>query len=79
MDSLGNILAGKDVSPPDEMKALKSYVMKRYQSIASVRIDKQTIILSVPNSALAGTLQLEKNKLLKECGITKKLLIRTGG
>ena len=66
------------MAAPDEMKTLKEYVMHHYQSLCTVRVDKQTIILSVPNSALAGTLQLEKNKLLKDCGISKKLLIRIG-
>jgi hypothetical protein len=78
MDSLQDILGQKDFSPPDEVKALTDYVKRRYNATASVKLSRDALILSVPGSALAATLQLEKNKIEDALRLTKKLVIRTG-
>jgi hypothetical protein len=78
MDSLQDILGNKNFSPPDEITALKDYVFRRYSSRATVKISREAIILSVPSAALAATLQLEREKVIKACGLVKKLVIRSG-
>lgn len=78
MDSLQDILGKKAFTPPDEMSALKDYIQRKYQSRSSVRVEKGVIILAVPNSGLAATLQLEKSKLIEVCGIKSRLIIRVG-
>jgi len=78
MESLQDILGGKRLTPPGEMTILKEYVQHRYNSTAYVKIDKDTIILSVPSSALAATIQLERQILIKKCGLKKRLVVRTG-
>jgi hypothetical protein len=42
-----------------------------------VRIEREVLIIRVPSSALAATLQLEQRRLREACRITKKLIIRT--
>jgi hypothetical protein len=78
MDSLQDILGKKTFDEPDEVSALQNYVKSRYKSDSSVRLQRDSLILSVPNSALAATLQLNRQQIIKECNLTKKLAIRTG-
>ncbi len=78
LESLQEILSRKKFTPPGESKAVKDYIWRRYRSACSVTVKKGDLIISVPNSALAGTLQLEKQKIIKTCGIKGKLIIRVG-
>lgn len=77
MDSLQEILGRRDYSPPDEIEAIKGYIYRRYKSRAKVRLQRDAFIVSVPSSALAATLQLERGRLIEACNLTKKLVIRT--
>lgn len=78
MDSLQEILGKKDFTPPDEVEAVKAYIKRTYQSNSYVRLERGALIVRVPSSALAGTLQLEKQKIVEKCGVKNKLVIRTG-
>ena len=73
-----NIIGSRSFTPPDEMQAVKDYVQRHYQSKCFIKLDRGTLVLSVPSSALAGTLQLERNKVIKDCNLKSRLLIRTG-
>lgn len=79
MDSLQEILGKKDFTPPDEVAVVKEYVLRRYNSKCSVKLERQVIIVRVPSSALAATLQLERHQIAKSLGlIDKELVIRNG-
>jgi len=78
MDSLQDILGQKDFLPSDEIESLKDYVKRRYNSSSSVRLQRDALILSVPSSGLAATLQLDRDNIAASCNLTKKLVIRTG-
>ena len=78
MDSLQEILGNKNFTPPNEMQALREYVLRRYKSNSYVKLQRDAIILSVQSSALAATLQLEQNNIIQACNLSKKLVIRTG-
>ncbi|HSX18404.1 MAG TPA: hypothetical protein VLE51_03555 [Candidatus Saccharimonadales bacterium] len=79
MDSLQEILSKKRITPPDEFSAIKDYVHRKYKSNCNVKLQRGTIIVSVPNSGLAATIQLERQSLIKACGLGKqKLAIRNG-
>ncbi|OGL34531.1 hypothetical protein A3F65_02720 [Candidatus Saccharibacteria bacterium RIFCSPHIGHO2_12_FULL_47_16b] len=78
MESLQEILSRKKFTPPKESQSVKDYIQRRYQSSCSVTVRKNDVTVSVSNSALAGSLQLEKQKIIKACGIKGKLIIRTG-
>ena len=79
MDSLQSILERKDFTPPDEVAAVKEYIERRYKSPSRVQVERGALIVRVPSSALAATLQLEQNTIIDACRITKRLVIRTGG
>lgn len=78
MDSLQNILANQRFEAPDETKALKNYLKAKYSSDGRIKVDERSVIVSVPSSALAATLQMEREKIARECGIKKRLIIRVG-
>jgi hypothetical protein len=79
MDSLQDIMGKKNFTPPDEMTAIKDYVQRRYNKPCAVRQEHGALILSVRGSALAATIQLERNGLIEACGLKQKLVIRSGG
>jgi hypothetical protein len=78
MESLQDIMSKKDFTPPDEIAAVKEFITRRYNSHSTVRVERQVIIVRVPSSALAATLQLEQRRMIEACRLTKKLIIRYG-
>lgn len=78
MDSLQDILGKKDFTPPSEIVSVKDFIMRRYNSPSRVRVERDVLIVRVPSSALAATLQLEQRILIDTCNLTKRLIIRTG-
>jgi hypothetical protein len=78
MDSLQDILGGKNFTPPNEIETIKDYIKRRYDSKSNVRIDKHTIIVSVPSSALAATIYLERQTLIEHCSLKQRLIVRAG-
>lgn len=78
MDSLQDILGRRDFTPPDEISAVKEFIQRRYHSSSRVRLERNALIVRVPSSALAATLQLEQRRLIEACNIKSRLIIRTG-
>jgi hypothetical protein len=79
MESLQDIMSQRSFAPPDEMAVVKDYVQRRYKRTCKVRLERGALILSVRGSALAATIQLERNKLIEVCALKQKLVIRSGG
>jgi len=78
VDSLQEILGSKKFSAPDEMTAIKEYIKRKYRSRCQVKQQRGAFIVSVPNSALAATIYLERQNLINEVGLKDKLVVRTG-
>jgi hypothetical protein len=78
MDSLQDILGKRDFTPPDEITSVKEYIERRYKSPSRVRVERDVLIVRVPSSALAATLQLEQRIMIDACRITRRLIIRYG-
>lgn len=78
MDSLQEILGSRDFTPPNEIVAVKDYIMRRYKAKCYIKLEREVMVLSVASSALAGTLQMERNRLIETCNIHHRLVIRTG-
>lgn len=76
-NSLSDILADKWDEPP-EIKLIKNYVQKKYREKVGVSVSARQINITVPNAALAGALQLNKEELLRELGPSRRLAIRIG-
>ena len=79
MDSLRKILGSRKIAQaPDEIKQIQDYVQRRYNSSCRVKVQRGALIVSVPNSGLAATMQLERQTIIDRLKITEKLVIRTG-
>jgi hypothetical protein len=79
MQSIKDILAGRPNSsePADEMQTVKDYIARQYGKTCAVRLDRGALIVSVPSSALASTLRLDQQKIIKACKLKKRLVIRS--
>jgi len=78
MESLQNLLASRKFTPPAEIEIVKSYIQRKYSSGCVIKVQREAVMVSVSNSALASTLRLEQQALIKACGLTKRLVIRIG-
>lgn len=77
IESLQHILSTKKFNKPDEIGAIKDYVLAKYKSSCRVKLQRGALIVNVPSSALAATLQLERQKMIRACNLGgKKLVIR---
>jgi hypothetical protein len=78
MDSLQDIMGNKNFTPPDEINVIKDYIKRRYNSPSRIKVEKTAIIISVPSSALAATIYLERQTLIEHCNIKLRLVVRSG-
>ena len=75
-DSLADILGGRALEEPAEMRVIKQFVREKFHSDAGVMIQDRQIIISVQGAALAGTLRMYLHELKKLCDTEKRLVIR---
>jgi hypothetical protein len=78
MDSLNNILSGRDFDEPPEMTAIKKYVQDEFKTEVSVLSRDKDIVITVPNAALANTLRLRSPEIKRRCQLDKRLIFRIG-
>lgn len=78
MDSLADILANKDFSMPDEVKAIKAYVASNYDQDVTVSVKQNEIIISSRSAALISSLRLNGPALARAANVTKRIRYRVG-
>ena len=78
MDSLLDILSNKDFSVPDEVAAIKTYVVNNYKQDVSVSINKSEITISSRSAGLISTLRLNIPAIAEAASTTKKIRFRVG-
>jgi hypothetical protein len=76
MDSLYDLLAGKDFDQPPEIEAIKQFVRERYAKEVGVAIRDRDIVVSVPGASLAGKLRFDLPKLKEAVKTDKKIVLR---
>jgi len=79
MDSLLNILSGKDFDEPSEIKKVKDYVRDNFKASVAVQVREKDIVISVKSAALANTLRLNGPKIKQECQTDKRLIFKITG
>ncbi len=78
MDSLADILSNKDFSPPDEVRAIKTYVADQYGSDIVVKVSSKDIIVMSRSAALISNLRANAPALQKASGSSKRIRFRIG-
>lgn len=76
MDSLSNIISGRNFDEPPEIGLIKNYVKKEFNVSVNVQILENSVIISVPNAALANTLRLRGPHIKQLCKTNKRLTFR---
>lgn len=78
MNSLGDILGGRRAPEAPEIQIIKEFVYQKFHETPSVTIQPQTVIVHVPNAAMAGALRPHMQQLQIACKTDKRLIIRIG-
>lgn len=78
MDSIGDVLGKYKVEQPDEMTAIKEYIAREFKINATITMQPNALIISVPSAALANTLRLRLTTLRKIANTPKRLVLRIG-
>lgn len=74
MSDLGDILATRQFPPePEEFTLIRQFVEERCQVTPKLQLRDQTIVITVPGSAAAGTLRFQlpelQEKLPDDCRV----------
>ncbi len=79
MDSLAEILASKNFSLPEEVKAIKAFVAENYDNRdVTVKLSNQEITIISRSASLIGSLKLNAPALARAAGTTKRIRFRIG-
>lgn len=77
-DAIGDILNKKQPAEPAEFALVRQYVHDCIGVTPRLTLQSSTIIISVPSSAAASSLQLQIHQLKKKLPPNLKLQIRIG-
>ena len=77
-DSLRNILANRDFDIPPEVRAIKEYVRRYYDTDVSVSVQPHNIVISSKSAGLVGSLRMNLPKLQEASGTDKRIIFRIG-
>lgn len=78
MDSLKNILGGRDFDEPSEISAIKKFVDDEYNISPNVAKRGDSIVITLPNASMVSALRLRGPEIKRRCQIDKKLVFRIG-
>jgi hypothetical protein len=78
MDSLYDLLAGKNFDEPKEISDIKDFVRQNYNAEASVQLRDKDILVIVPSAGLASRLRFDMPKLKKAIDTKKRIVLRIG-
>lgn len=77
-DSLNDILSRKDFDIPPEVRAIKEYVRRYYETDVVVTVQPHMILIATKSAALAATLRMNLPKLQAAANTDKKIMLRIG-
>lgn len=78
MDGLGDILARRNMDEPPEVRAIKDYVRRYYETEVKVTMQQHAIIVSARSAALIGSLRINLPKLQEAAHSDKRIMLRVG-
>lgn len=78
MESIGSLLGRFSPKEPDEIAAIKQYIIDEFDAPSTVAVKDDRIIVSVHSASLATTLRLRMRHVQQTCRTEKKLVFRIG-
>lgn len=74
--SLSDILANRDFDMPPEVRAIKEYVRRYYDTEVNVTVQPHNIVVSAKSAGLIGSLRMNLPKLQEASGTEKRIIFR---
>ncbi len=78
MDSLQELLGRYNPKEPDEVTALKRYILDEFGAQSTVGLHGETLVITVKSASLANMLRLRLLSLRKAANTEKKIMFRIG-
>jgi hypothetical protein len=75
---LGDILQNRNYSEPPEIATIKEFVLKEVGITPTVKVTKETFIVTLPSAAAAGTLRFRLFQLQRQLGHSRKIILKIG-
>lgn len=75
-ESIGELLAKKDLNEPDEVKVIKLFLREHYRATCQVAINQRQIVITVKGASLAGAIRMRLHELQTLCQTDKRLVLR---
>ncbi|MBX6334390.1 hypothetical protein IRY61_03570 [Candidatus Saccharibacteria bacterium] len=78
MESVAEILGRYSPEEPDEIGAIKRYILQEFGVKARVGLHGETLVVTVHSAALANALRLKILALQKAANTKRKIMFRIG-
>lgn len=78
MDSVQELLGRFARQEPDEVTAIRRYIVETFESPVRIALHEKTLIITVESAALANTLRFRTLELQKIAKTSKRLVFRIG-
>jgi hypothetical protein len=76
MDSIYDLLAGKNFDEPPEVAKIKQFVRDNYKADSQVTVRERDIVVSVASASLAGRLRFDMQRLIAALETKKRIIVR---
>lgn len=73
---LGDILQDRNYSEPPEIQLIKEFVKNEVGIVPTVKVTPDTLIVTLPSAAAAGTLRFKLFQLQRQLGHTRKIILK---
>jgi hypothetical protein len=78
MDSLQDLLGRYSPKEPDEIAALKQYILDEFGAQSNVGLHGETLVITVNSASLANALRLRLLSLQRAANTKRKIMFRIG-
>ena len=75
-ESLGDVLAKKNLREPAELLIIRTFLHENFQTDCQITTNQRQIIISVKGSSLAGAVRMRLHELQQLCQTDKRLVLR---
>lgn len=78
MDSLNDLLSQYSRQEPEEIVAIKRYILETFKAAASVGVQGDALVITVKSAPLANALRLRMPAIKAAANTEKRLIFRIG-
>ena len=78
MERIGDLLGKYKPAVPDEVLAVKQYILKEFNAESSVGIQGESLVITVGSASLANALHLRQTAIQAAAHTKKRLQFRIG-